>query len=330
MIKLDLKARDFIRFSLGMIVTVTLCYLLYRSLNWAEIKKVFVTANWGWLCLAFLAIAVSYGARGLRWALILVLVQAPGSLLRDAGRLFVGNLLNNVLPFRLGDVYRVAADRKSPVLYLKAGVGILIEKIMDLGLVLLMGAAALLLAPQMMGKLLPPAVLKLVLSRQVWLALLALGIVAVLLMILFRKPILALVHRFLPKLETAERQLSSPRLVSAIVGLGVCGWAFEATAYALCLAAFGVSAPLSLSFLLTASIALSTILPSSPGYIGVYHYTVVLVAGPWAGAIGAANLSVALHAMIWGSINILGILVALALQKGRSAPRHLAQEVQPS
>jgi uncharacterized protein (TIRG00374 family) len=318
---------DLIKLAVGLGVTGVLCWFLARSLSWAEIKRAFASADKGLLALAVASMALSYLLRGFRWATILRLADAPGGFWGDTARQQVGNMLNNVLPFRLGDVYRITASAKGGGTVLRAGIGLVVEKLVDVALVLIMGALALLLGPaSLRERLIPADLLVLLVSPWLW-ALGAFGLaVALIAAFVLRAQLMRLIVIVLDRLGLTTLKDARPSAFALVIALGAGAWVFEAFAYALSLSAFGVEAPLALSFVLATGIALSTILPSSPGYIGVYHYTVILIAGPFASSIGPADLSVALHAVIWGSINLFGLVAGLALSIQTIATRFKEQE----
>lgn len=321
---------DLIKLVIGLSVTAVLCWFLARSLSWVEIRRAFVAADKGLLGLAVAAMAVSYLLRGFRWASILKLADAPGGFWADTARQQVGNMLNNVLPFRLGDVYRITAGAKGGGTVLRAGIGLVVEKLVDVALVLLMGALALLLGPaSLRERLIPADLLALLVSPSLW-AFAGLGVaVALVVAFVFRLQLMRLIVVVLDRLGLTTLKDARPSAFALVIALGAGAWLFEAFAYALSLSAFGVEAPLALSFVLATGIALSTILPSSPGYIGVYHYTVILIAGPFVTSIGPADLSVALHAVIWGSINLFGLVAGLALF-GRNLVTRLRPQEAPA
>ena len=85
-------------------------------------------------------------------------------------------------------------------------------------------------------------------------------------------------------------------------------WVVDACAIALVVASFGVALPLVGFVLVSALVALSTTLPSGPGYVGPFQYAFVLSLGTFAVSRETAlAISVAAQLALLGSVTFIGL-----------------------
>jgi dolichyl-phosphate beta-glucosyltransferase len=88
------------------IVAVAVQYGL-RSLSSADLRRVLLAAELGYLAWALPFVAMSYAARGLRWHFLFPNAVRAAGLRHSTGILLIGFLLNNLLPARGGELVRV-------------------------------------------------------------------------------------------------------------------------------------------------------------------------------------------------------------------------------
>lgn len=96
----------------GVIVSAAIVWLLAREIDFERVRGVLSTADRGWLLIGVMAIAATLLTRTHRWAVLLrpIVLRAPTL----ARALLVGQVLNFVLPIRLGDVIRSAWLGRAP------------------------------------------------------------------------------------------------------------------------------------------------------------------------------------------------------------------------
>lgn len=267
--------------------------ILSRADPWPLVACVFLYAAMLWL-------------RSLRWKLLL---RPMGEV--PAGRLFpvvaIGYMANNLLPARIGDLIRAwLVGSREDVSKASALATILLERAFD-------AAATLLLV----GLLLPFLVLPASVHQ-------ALGLVAVVLVLLVMVAFLVAgrSHQALSALRPMAGWLPSPLQVRAAtlmerfleglrvlrtpaeailalaVSLGL--WIAAAGIYYAVMLSLGVPASLWAALLVSALVNISAVLPSPPGYVGVFELAAVagyrlLDVPPDA----AAGLAVTTHAMLF-------------------------------
>lgn len=98
--------------ALGVLVSALIVWLIARDVDAARLTRVLAAADWNWIALGVIAILATMITRVRRWAVLLrPIVLPPSTLLRA---LLIGQVLNFVLPIRLGDVARSAIVGRTP------------------------------------------------------------------------------------------------------------------------------------------------------------------------------------------------------------------------
>jgi uncharacterized protein (TIRG00374 family) len=289
-------------------------WLLIRLSDWGEVVNAVSTVKLIMILPALAFFLSSIGLRALSWRTLLQ-NKAP------YGRVFItineGYLLNNILPFRLGELGRAfllsQATALSGFFVLST---IVIERAYDLAI-----AAGLLLATL-------PMVLGVEIGESIAIAVLFVVFLGLLTMF-----ILARNHQWV-KNRMTDFSISKPffqehilpRLDSLIAGLGVLtrldqfilsvlflllGWTFGAIQlYYVCLS-FGVEVEFWWIGFILGVISLGIALPSAPAGLGVYEIAMVagfsLLGVPPAEALGIAVISHLINIVITGFIGVYGI-----------------------
>jgi uncharacterized protein (TIRG00374 family) len=303
----------------GIVVSVLFVYLAVRKVDLSESLRVLGSLDPRWLVAAILVyLLLALPTRALRWRLILR-EQKPLPLKEVLVPIFIGYMVNNVLPARIGELYRAHYLGRRVRMKRSGALGsIVVERTFDglvvVGMVLLL----FLLFPQ--AQFLGGAALAMTL---VFLAL-AGGI-------LFYSLVTAGTNRTIDKalglLPQRLQQSVGLRLEFFLKGIRgvsttgktlavgfytVCAWSFEACALALVLSSFRISLTLSGFILVYALSALATTLPSGPSYVGPYQYAFVLSLG--ASGISeetALAVSLATQLALFGSVTVIGLALLL-------------------
>lgn len=257
---------------------------------------------------------MGYACRVARWRMMLAAARPGLGMGRCAVPLLGSIAVNNLLPFRMGDVLRCVGF--SRWLGLDAGTitaTVLVERLLDLLTVLVgFGLALLVLAP---GQHLVGA------SGA---ALVGLGVVA---LILLLAP--GLLHPLLRLAEAGLRRLS-PRAGAGFAGFAaplmrmlvrlaqgrrmlmlilwsLAAWGFEGAVYwAVAMALPAVAAPVA-AWLAMPVATLATLLPSTPGYIGTFDYFAIRTAESLGNPHAAATaFAVLVHAVLYLSTTLAG------------------------
>jgi hypothetical protein len=98
--------------ALGVLVSALIVGFIARDVDAARLTRVLAAANWSWIALGVIAIITTLITRVRRWAVLLRPISLPTSTLLRA--LLIGQVLNFVLPIRLGDVARSAIAGRTP------------------------------------------------------------------------------------------------------------------------------------------------------------------------------------------------------------------------
>lgn len=264
-------------FWIGLGVTVGALYLAFRGLRWSEVGDALAEANVGLLALALVLMVASLYVRALRWS---VLFDPRRDLRRGSlfGAMSAGYAINNVLPVRIGEVARAyligETERVSTAHALST---ILVERTFDTLVVVafLIATLPFIDAPAWARG---PALL-------VGVGFLAL---AALLAALHaaRDRAMALVGRvvrFLPERRRGQAEraadaaiegfavLRRPALLAEATTWSAVCWGVSAVQMYTVLRAFDIDLPFSAGVFVMCAVALGMVVPSSPGYIGVFH-----------------------------------------------------------
>lgn len=272
-----------------------------------------------WAAPMLLCYLSSFAVRGVRWRLLLQPVESvPWS--TSTGVIFSGYMANNLLPLRLGEIVRaLVLGQVTPARAEGTLSTIVLERVFD-GLILV-GMIALVLAsgigPQAGGVVAYTGVV----SAFVFTGALFFVIGAR----LFPQPILSGVRTALSWVPVVEEEkgldatrsllrglksLAFDRRLLAIVGLSAVVWILEGGMFWVGLWAFSLDAGAEAAFLTLAFVNLSILIPSAPGYVGVFQGAAILAFG----AFGlpeeiALSYSVVVHALQYVSVTVIGLIV---------------------
>ena len=310
------------RLALGVCISAALVWGLLHFIAAGNIWSVLRHADLKYVLLAVLFLGVDYVVRSLRWWLMLRRLGAPTTFASANMVLLAGFAINNVLPFRAGDVMRAVSfsDRmKSRSSHL---VGTLVLE-RGLDLVGLLACCVAVLSGSNAGTLHPALMRK---------AGMMAGAGAVLLLgsmflsrtierILLR--ITGVAIKNLALRERVDRALSSilqvfkdtnPAFLAQMLGLSCLAWALESVVFFAATAAVGVHAGIQGPLLALAMGNLAAIIPSAPGYIGTFDVgvTAALVTSGVSSS-GAAAVAVMSHAILWVPVTLAGMLCLLIL-----------------
>jgi uncharacterized protein (TIRG00374 family) len=245
---------------------------------WTALQKV----NYLYLIPASFFVIVTLVGRAVRWRLLFSPTPLQ-NLLRFFFIINVGYLVNNLLPLRAGDLVRglmiSKAERVSKVRALST---VLLEHVMDIMILVLLLVLVIQYLPSQpavvlqAGKVIGVAVLGVmlilgVLSYQKKRALTALSHLLSLANSSKNKQLYRRAESFLDFLHS----LKSSQIYLELAGLSLLLW-FSAIllAYSLFIA-FGLQLPFIAAVFVICIVSLGIAVPSSPGYIGVYHSLVV-------------------------------------------------------
>jgi len=303
-----------IRLALGLLISALFLYATFRTVPLGRLADALAAARPQWIVAALAFIVLAYTLKILRW---LTMLRSLGARIgfREAAAPFLGGVaFNNVLPLRAGDVLRVVAFQRFTGVPPSGQLGTLtLERLMDL--LVLTGILFLTLSVWQV-EVLDEALLA-------GLRLVALAAVAAVLLFILapgpirlvvrwieaRVPRLAGVGESLLRLSDAVARLSRPLFLLRIALLSIIAWLAEGGAYFAVGKALGVGDHPQVALLALSVGTLATMIPSSPGYVGTFHFFVAKVVGAFgAGSVAAAAYAVLIHALLWLSTTGCGFL----------------------
>lgn len=307
--------KKILRLTLGVIFAVGFLALMFQHVDYHRMLQAMQHTDPIWLCYAVLAFFFGYACRIERWR-VMLLAQNPKLQWRHcAGPLFASVAMNNILPFRAGDLVRAFGFNKR--LGITAAVSLTtfaIERLLDLLMVIFLlgislcyfsldsshligyGGTSLLLAGA--------AIFLILLYPQLFFP------IAYYLARLLQQAVPKLgsrIHQLLENVFNALTYVSSGMVMLRLLIWSAVAWFAEACVFwfvALALPSLENPAP---SWLAVSVGTLSTAIPSTPGYVGTFDYftaqAMMLFGNTDAAAAAYAFL---VHAVLWLPASLFG------------------------
>ncbi|HET6320288.1 MAG TPA: lysylphosphatidylglycerol synthase transmembrane domain-containing protein [Chloroflexota bacterium] len=263
---------------LGAAISLICVVLALRGLDLAQVWRALAQARYVLLLPAIALYFAGVWVRSVRWQQLLWPIRRV-----PAARLFpvvvIGYMANDVLPLRLGEVARCFVLRRREGIAQTAALGtVLVERVMD-GLTML----------AFMGLTLPllpfsAALYQLMGAAGVLFLVVTIALAALALRPAFAERVLDLSLKPLPAgVRTRIRSvvlsflsgvaaLGGASAALRVFGLSCAAWLLEAAMYLVLMFAFPIIPSAVLAVLTTAVANLGTLVPSSPGYVGVFDF----------------------------------------------------------
>lgn len=303
-----------LRLAAGLAVSVLFGWLALRDVDYREAAAVVRQIDVLWVVAGVVLLAVGTAAKASRWQLLFRPARHP-RWLDLLSAMMVGFLVNTVLPARLGElarVYLVARVRQAASGHALST--IIVERVLD-SLTLLIFLVAVMpflpvpdlvrrsvLALGLGGVLVFSAMMAMTLRADHGLALFAIPLRLVPLR--FRAWLTAQLENALHGLDT----LRHPRIHLAAWGWSLLIWALMGGSVYMVMLAFRLPTPATTAILLVSVLNLGMIIPSSPGYVGVYHFLAVQTLEPFGITPSLAmSFAVVLHLVNFGSLSLGGL-----------------------
>ena len=303
------------RILLGLAISVVFIALALRGQDLGQIRHALGEADYRYLPPALLLYFAGVWIRAVRWRALLTPVRRL-SLKVLFPVVVIGYMANNILPWRIGEFVRGYVLREREGIPTSASLAtIAVERIFD-GLTML---AFLLIASHFIP-------LDAALRRVAGAATTVFGILLlVLFIVVFSDPIrhrlLALVMRPLPPALALRlndlvesfvgglRILRSGRELAVVALCSLVAWGLESAMYLSIAPAFKLPLGPAGALMTTAVANLATLIPSTPGYIGVFETGVGLVVN---GVLGyekelALSYAIVVHAALYFPITLWGL-----------------------
>lgn len=300
------RSRAWLQRGLEVSISLVCLWLALRNIRFADLWSALAAARWIWVIPAFLGITVMSFIKAWRWQILFLPEhRVPFGAVYTAQS--AGYLASNVFPGRVGELVRlILLASEQPISGARILSTIVVERLLDLLSILVV---LVILLPFIQ---LPDWMMR---SSQV-LGIGALVATAVIVVLSFWKArVLGWAHRILGRIRFLDRPAvyaSIEHLIDgfaalrgrrgpALVLLSFAAWATViGGAWAVRLAVQSDAPFTGMVFALVLT-SLGMVAPSSPGYVGVFHFLVVEALRPF-GVPQATAMSIAL---IWHAVNYI-------------------------
>jgi uncharacterized protein (TIRG00374 family) len=309
-----------LRGAIGIAISALAIWILVQSVDLNKAAVVLRTASPLWIGLMLVTATVDVAARGGRWRALLAPI-APLPYRRVLAYTYIGYLANNVLPARLGELYRSHALGEGEGVSRTTVLGtVVVERVVDTVMVVAIAAVAVVVlsARGAMSSAVPLG------FAFVALLVIALGIAVAGHRLPGASRVGAIVARWPRILELARRLREGlavagrPRVLAAALALSAAAWIASTFTFLAAGQAVGVELTVAQAALLTSGVALVTIIPSGPGYLGTFELTVVGIAGGYGvPADSAFALGLLCHLVILATTSVGGVIALLAARGRR-------------
>lgn len=311
------------KFWLGMGVSAVLVFFLFRGIDYHKLWEASSHANLYLWVPAFLIQYLLIFIRALRWQYLMGHIKKIG-----VGSLFsattIGFMANNLLPARMGEFVRAyVIGTKEGVSVTSSFATIVVERIFDMITVLLLAMAVFLFFE------LPGGVseIKEMVKGGAY-GLIVVIIAAVLflyVLVRYREKCLSLVRGILRPFPERLQEQSVLFLGSLASGLeivkgkrplfmvsiySILNWLVSAVPIYIITISFGFMLPFSSALLILVLLAFAVSVPSSPGFVGPFHYAVYIGLGFYGvGKEEAIGMAIVLHLAQFVPLVVLGLFL---------------------
>ena len=267
----------------GILLSILFLYLAVRKVDFSEVRTLLAKTNYLYIIPAVMAFMADFSLRALRWKFLILPIKKC-RYINMLSYIFIGFFSNTVLPMRAGEIIRgVALGEKEKISKSSIFATIAVERAFDAFTILLLLSMTFFIFP------FPDSI------KKIWI----IGVLLFFIIILFfygliylRSFTLGLIKKILGVLPDKINSRVIGLFDSFVSGLGILkkthsliaviiisliNWGNNALIFFFIAKGMGISQinyPAAL--VVMAVIAIGIAIPSSPGYIGVYHYFGVL------------------------------------------------------
>lgn len=317
------KKRNWPKYVIGITITVLCLVIIVRQVNIADVISALENFRWEYLAMGISSLAFGYCLRIFRWAIML---SATGTKIKwgTCAAPFLGSIaLNNVLPLRLGDVVRAFVFPSAMgISKITATSSLIMERLIDL--MTLLGCLAIGLVA-LSGTHLPP----LIAESAVTMA--AVGGATLIFGFLFS----GFLSRYISKIAdirisskgsdriyklliivsdllSSFEVMSRPKILFSIIVISMFIWVGESGLFYFLLVGFDFDATPAVAVVVMSIATLSTLVPSSPGYVGPFHLAAFAAVSMLGGtAAQAGSYAILSHLALWLPTTLAGAISIL-------------------
>lgn len=304
-------------FFLGILISGAFLYVIFRNVQISELTAALKSANYWWLIPNLFFVILAMFQRAERWKHMLKpIIEMPYKKLLSAT--CIGFMANNVLPLRLGEFVRAYSLARNEKRLTKSAslATIFVERmVFDLLALLMILSVLVFLIPTKFDD-------RLKLGAALSLGIAIAGLLFAIVILLKPEGTGRLIGRYLFFLPLRAKEYISSTIVKFSRGLlflknwkhilWVSGhtlfiWLFMGISNIFVFYAFGFDLPIYVSYFLLIVVSISILIPSAPGFVGVYHAGAV-----WAltyfdvDSAEAISCALVLHAAQFVPITVMG------------------------
>ena len=314
------QAKSLLKFLLSILISILFLYLTISKVDFRETLKSFSDFNYFLIVPAIGLHMIAFFLRSVKWK-VLVDNLKKVSLGYVYSITVIGFMFNNVLPFRIGEIARSHILGRDQNISRTSVLGtIFLEKVSD--------AAALLLLIVILGLSLSKSITILQNSFLIIFILIIL-IVIVCTAIVFEKKILlileglslkvkrfSIISRLMKSFITGLSSIKSPSTLFKLAILSLIIWCMEALPYYVITLGFNFNLNFLQILFVCSIVNIGLLIPSSPGYIGTFHFFCVLALGAFGiSANPALSYAIITHLILWLPITLVGLAFFIARRK---------------
>ncbi len=316
--------KKLLSFIIGLLISGILIFIIFRNVNFGDLMVALKGANYLWLLPNMFLVVLAMFQRAERWKHMLKPIGAP-KYKKLLSATCIGFMANNVLPLRLGEFVRAyALARENEKVTKSASLAtIFVERmVFDLLALLLILAVILWFIPTKFDD-------RFKLGAAMSLVVAIVGLIFAVAVVMRPEGAGKLITRYLFFLPDKVKDIIRKTVIKFSKGLiflknwrhtfwvsihTILLWLAMGISNVFVFYAFGLdqppySLPLSASYVLLVVVSISILIPSSPGFIGVYHGGVVLTLGYYgieASSSEAVSCALVLHAAQFIPVTLMG------------------------
>ena len=286
----DRRGARALQLIVGFAISGTLVWLAFRHTPFADVWATITTAHVLPMVAAVVLSTLPFLLRVPRWQLLLH--RGDGSTIPRQSlwrAVAIGFAANNVLPFRAGEVLRVAAiSRLAPVSFAAALSSVAVERVLDaLVVVTLLGIG-------LVGGQLPAG--SGMAAKAEWIGVICLVAMVVAILAAWQRDMaLRIFERLLPAGPIAQKivgfvdnvlrglsAMRDPRRAVPVIVWSLVIWIVNASAFYVAFLAFDFQLPFTAALIVQGALMIGIAVPSTPGYVMVFEtaiYGVLLLYG---------------------------------------------------
>lgn len=284
-----------------------LLFLSVRGINWKTVSATIGGIQAGYVLLAVTLGTLPMFARAARWR-VLLQAEAPVAFWTSFWAVCAGYFGNNFLPARAGEVLRSYLVRRQSTLSMGYVVATAIsERVADAVALVLLGAVTVLLTPGLPSWM----------EKARWPCMLV-GVAGVVFLICLpysEGPLRTFLRRT-PRLRELMQQcllgirsFHDLKRMLLFASFTLVIWVLDVIATATLAHSMAIPMSLVLALLLIVALSLSSALPSTPGYLGVYQLVAVTVLRPFGiSASAALAFILVMQALTYLQTGVLGLI----------------------